>query len=70
MVFCSMSEKMQLRTLDVLLFEGTSVWPSKLIEWITDSQYSHVGLGALNPTYIDAQLEGEYMIESGPQAAH
>jgi hypothetical protein len=57
-----------IRTLDVILFSGTDWWPSKLFEWLTWSNYSHVAIGAKDPTYVDSRLVGEYIIESGEES--
>lgn len=54
-------------TLDVCLFSGAPVWPSKLIEWALGTAYSHVALGLRNPTYIDESLVGTFIVESGEE---
>lgn len=56
-----------IHTLDIILFSGADWWPSRLIEWICDSKFSHVAVGVLDPIYIDASLRGEYMVESGEE---
>lgn len=52
------------QTGDILLF-STNHWYSKIIEYFTDSIYSHIGIILKNPTYIDSSLTGLYLFESG-----
>lgn len=49
---------------DILLFSDITYIPSKLIEYFTDSKYSHVGIVLKNPVYIDPGLAGTYILES------
>lgn len=50
---------------DILLFSDRSFIPSRLIEYFTDSKYSHVGIILKNPTCIDTDLnKGLYLMES------
>ena len=60
-----------LETGDVLLFhdKSYSLWKplslfGKLIEYFTQSSYSHVGLILKNPTWIDDKLNGVYLWQS------
>lgn len=50
---------------DILLFSDKSWIPSRLIEYFTDSKYSHTGIVLRNPVYINEKLdEGLYLLES------
>jgi len=61
-------------TLDVLLFHGTDVWPSRIIEWLLGSTYSHIALVLHNPSFLQVEgdsegdSEGVYMLESGEES--
>lgn len=52
---------------DILLFHGEGFWFSKLVEWVTGSNFSHVAMVLRDPTYIHSSLQGLYMIESGEE---
>lgn len=58
-----------LKTGDLIFFTGhTTGWLryfSSLIEYSTHSNYSHVGMIIKNPTFIDPELIGTYVWESG-----
>ena len=61
----------KLKTGDVLLFHNNtySIWNpisifSRLIEYFTNSSYSHVGIILKDPTWIDQDLKGIYVWES------
>lgn len=53
-----------LETGDILLFSDKKDFHSILIEKITNSKYSHVAMVLKNPTYINSELKGIYIIES------
>lgn len=55
-----------LHTFDVLLFAGSDVFPSRLIEWALGTQYSHIGIVVVNPTFCEVPA-GTYFIESGEE---
>ena len=52
------------KTGDIFLYSGTH-WYSKLIEYFSGSQFSHVTMILRDPTYINSKLKGLYIIESG-----
>jgi hypothetical protein len=55
-----------LKTGDLLLFESTSgFWFSNLINYFTNSVYSHAALVLQEPTYINPLLTKTYALESG-----
>jgi hypothetical protein len=56
-----------LNTGDILLFHGVNYLFSYFIEWVTWSDYSHVGIVLKDPTYIDPSLTGYYLLESGSE---
>lgn len=49
---------------DILLFSDRTFIPSRLIEYFTDSKYSHAGIVLRDPTFLDKPLEGLYVMES------
>ena len=50
---------------DILLFSDKSFIPSRIIEYFTDSKYSHTGIVLKNPITIDSSLnKGLYVLES------
>ena len=51
------------QTGDILLFKGTSIL-SRIIEYVSSSPYSHVGIILRDPWYISPSLKGLYLIES------
>lgn len=53
-----------LETGDILLFNG-NYFLSHLIEYLTDSIYSHIGIIIINPNFENKILEGIYVLESG-----
>jgi hypothetical protein len=55
----------ELETGDIILFQGKKFWFSKLVSWYTGSPYTHVGMVLRDPTYIEPNLKGLYMWESG-----
>lgn len=57
---------MELNTGDLLLFRGNYIL-SRLIEYFTGGNYSHIGIVLNDPTYIEPKLIGLYMLESGEE---
>ena len=54
-----------LNTGDIILFEGNYV-VSQIIEFLTDSKYSHIGIIIKNPKFLDKNLDNDlYLLESG-----
>ncbi len=61
----------EFETGDIVLFSDISYIPSKLIEYFTDSKYSHCGLILKDPIYINPSFKGLYVFEStGPGKIH
>jgi len=56
---------MEINDLDIILFRGESCVYSYLIEWLTWSRFSHVGIILKDPIYINPKLIGTYLLESG-----
>jgi hypothetical protein len=56
-----------LGTFDILLFSGKDYWFSYAVEWLTWSDFSHVGIVLRSPTWLDPKLTGLYMLESGTE---
>ena len=54
-----------LNTGDILLFSDKKFWFSRMVEYFTGSQWSHVGIVLKDPTYIRSDLTGIYLWESG-----
>lgn len=52
---------------DILLF-STKHWYSKLIEFFTQSKFSHIGIILKDPIYIKPTLKGLYLFESGAES--
>lgn len=52
-----------LETGDLLLFTSNK-WYSKLIEFGTNSVYSHCGIIVKSPTYLNTSLTGVYLLEA------
>lgn len=55
----------ELDDLDIVFFHGTGYWFSYIIEWFTGSPISHVGIILKDPTYINPNFKGTYILESG-----
>lgn len=57
------------QTGDILLYNTTKYWYSRLIERFTSSDYSHVSIVLHRPTWLDASLNEEeyYVLESGSE---
>lgn len=55
---------MDYQTGDILLFKS-DCWYSQLIEYFGYSDYSHVAMILKDPTYINPEFKGLYIIESG-----
>lgn len=49
---------------DILLFSEKTFIPSRMIEYFTESKYSHVGIILKDPTFINESLKGIYILES------
>ena len=56
-----------LQTGDIILFSNKKSWFSRLIEWKTETKWSHVAMVLKDPTYINASLQGLYIWESGAE---
>lgn len=54
----------EFETGDIILFSDVSYIPSRIIEWVTGSKYSHVGIVLKDPVYINPLLKGLYILES------
>lgn len=54
----------ELETGDIILFSGNYII-SNIIEFITNSKYSHIAVIIKNPNFFDDKMEGIYMLESG-----
>lgn len=61
------SGRVELEDFDILLFSGQNYWVSRAIEYLTGSEYSHVGIVLKAPTYIHPELTGIYLLESGQE---
>ena len=48
--------ELELQTGDIILFHGTS-WISRILEYVGQSKYSHVGLILKNPRFLNESLE-------------
>ena len=57
------------KTGDILLYNTTKYWYSRLIERFTSSDYSHVSMVLHQPTWLDPSLceEEYYVLESGSE---
>lgn len=55
---------MELQTGDIILLSGNA-WYSRLIEYFGYSKYSHVAMVLKDPTFIDDEMKGLYVLESG-----
>ena len=69
-ITCMMSHSMHtLNTGDILLYNTTKYWYSRLIERFTSSDYSHVSMVLHRPTWLDPALTEEeyYVLESGSE---
>ena len=57
------------KTGDILLYNTTKYWYSRLIERLTSSNYSHVSMVLHRPTWLDPSLTEEeyYVLESGSE---
>jgi len=65
----SMQPALNLNTGDILLYNTTKYWYSRLIERFTSSNYSHVSMVLHRPTWLDPALceEEYYVLESGSE---
>ena len=50
------------QTGDILLY-NSNYWYSRLIEWGSGSQFSHISIILRDPTYINKDLKGLYILE-------
>ncbi len=55
----------QMKTGDIILFNGYHSFISSIIDWFTASKYSHIGIVLKDPTYIKPDLKGLFLLESG-----
>lgn len=58
-------EDADFRSFDLLLFAGSDVFPSRIIEYILGTCYSHIGLVVVNPSFCPEP--GVFFIESGEE---
>lgn len=56
-----------LETGDLILFHGERFWFSYVVEWLTWSEFSHIGIVLRDPINIKSNLKGLYMLESGTE---
>ena len=63
----SSKNRVELEDFDILLFSGQNYWISRAIEWMTGSEFSHVGIVLKSPTYLHPNLTGIYLLESGQE---
>jgi len=54
-----------MNTGDIILFCGKKNIVSCLIRWYLGTPYTHVGIIIQDPTYIDPEYKGTYVLESG-----
>jgi hypothetical protein len=64
-----MNESITFQTGDLLLYNTTKYWYSRLIERFTSSDYSHISMVLHRPTWLDPSLTAEeyYVLESGSE---
>ena len=57
------------KTGDIILYNTTKYWYSRLIERLTSSDYSHISMVLHRPTWLDPSLceEEYYVLESGSE---
>jgi len=56
--------EIELQTGDLILFRGSSLL-SKMLEYVGQSRYSHVGIIIKNPSFLNKELEdGIYLLDS------
>jgi hypothetical protein len=53
------------QTGDLILFSDKKEWYSRAIEFFTGSKFSHVAMILKSPIYINPELTGIYILESG-----
>ena len=58
-------EEKKLNTGDLILFNEKKSIISRLIEYFTNSKFSHIGIVIKNPDFTPEKLEGYYLLESG-----
>jgi len=61
--------KTTFKTGDIILYNTTKYWYSRLIERFTSSDYSHISMVLHRPTWLDPALNEEeyYVLESGSE---
>jgi hypothetical protein len=57
----------ELNTGDILLFGGSTFWFSKIVRYWTHSQWTHTAIVLRDPIYINPELTGLYLWESGSE---
>ena len=55
----------QLNNFDIMLFNGRNYWFSYLVEYVTWSRFSHIGIVLKSPTWLHPSLTDNYLLESG-----
>uniref|UniRef100_A0A6C0E6R2 Peptidase n=1 Tax=viral metagenome TaxID=1070528 RepID=A0A6C0E6R2_9ZZZZ len=65
--YTELCDKLDLKTGDILLMGTKNFWFSRIIEMVSQSQWSHVGMILKNPTWIDPSLVGYYLWQSGTE---
>lgn len=58
-------EKLDLQTGDILLMGTKNFWFSRIVEKVSGSQWSHVGIVLKDPIWINPALQGYYFWQSG-----
>ena len=58
-------EEKKLNTGDLILFNEKKSIISRMIEYFTNSKFSHIGIVIKNPDFTPEKLEGYYLLESG-----
>lgn len=61
-------ESVDFQTGDVLLFHQERYWFSRVVEFFTDSKYSHVAMVLKDPEFTTPPLKGLYIFESGVES--
>lgn len=55
----------ELKTGDLILFSGSESILSKIVQYFTNSSYSHIGMIVKDPCFTSPPLKGIYLWESG-----
>jgi hypothetical protein len=61
-------EDLDLQTGDILLYHEKDFWFSRIVEYFTGSQFSHVAMVIKDPGFTEPPLKGLYIFESGEEA--